>query len=500
MQNGSSEGHIRRWWEESTFQIVVMVLLFSIAAITESFRLSSFGNPEIWGHLRVGSWILENKRWPQTGLFSQAANQPWMDFSWGYALVAAMVYKGLGLRAVPSLLMCFRVGLAVVTFVLAGGRRNFWGAVALSAVAQYVLASVGPGSVCASVILFGCELYLLVESRKAANLRLLYILPALFLCWANLDLGFVYGVALYAVFVVVLVFEAQGWGGHWQRPAAPTRGLSVGAALLIGFVCIAASLLNPYGYQGYAQFFANQTSGVNNYLPEYSAMSFHQPQHYVLMLLALTACFALGLRRIYDLFPIAVLLGCMALAFYSERNDWLLTLSAVTLIGQAMLPEPRMEPLRPRFTWKMAGPAACGISMVIVTLAFLVQVPRDSQALLAKAGKWYPVRATDFIRRHQLPAPLFNSYAWGGFLTWYLPEYPVAIDGRRGLYSEQEAIDYFKAMKADIPYQTFAPMTLAQTLLLDKTGVMGDALRGLPGFQVAYEDEISIVLLHPSSK
>ena len=77
---------------------------------------------------------------------------------------------------------------------------------------------------------------------------------------------------------------------------------------------------------------------------------------------------------------------------------------------------------------------------------------------------------------------------------WYLPEYPLAIDGRRGLYPEEEEVDYFKVMNVEIPYQSFSLMKQASTLLLDKIGPMGEALRGLPAFRVAYEDEISIVL------
>jgi hypothetical protein len=105
------------------------------------------------------------------------------------------------------------------------------------------------------------------------------------------------------------------------------------------------------------------------------------------------------------------------------------------------------------------------------------------------------VRAADYIRQHQLPQPLFNSYAWGSFLMWYLPDYPVAIDQRRGLYPEQEELDYFKVMNAEIPYQSYPPMRQARTLLLDKVTPMGDALRDVPGFRVAYEDSISIVLI-----
>jgi hypothetical protein len=33
--------------------------------------------------------------------------------------------------------------------------------------------------------------------------------------------------------------------------------------------------------------------------------------------------------------------------------------------------------------------------------------------------------------------PIFNSYNWGGYLTWRAREYPVFIDGRADLYGNE---------------------------------------------------------------
>ena len=90
---------------------------------------------------------------------------------------------------------------------------------------------------------------------------------------------------------------------------------------------------------------------------------------------------------------------------------------------------------------------------------------------------------------------MFNNYSWGGFLIWYLPEYPVAIDARRGLYTDDEEVGYFKVMRVLAPYQSLAAMNGARTLLLEKPSVVGEALRKMPGFTVVHEDNISMVLL-----
>lgn len=255
-----------------------------------------------------------------------------------------------------------------------------------------------------------------------------------------------------------------------------------------------ATFVNPYGYHPYSALLASQSSAVNIYLADHAAMRFHQPQDYVLLLLAMTAFVCFGMRRSVDLFQIIVLVGSMALAFHSQRDNWLLVLAATACMGKSMLAT--REPFAQLASrWSLQEIMGLVTSVAVVALAFEMWIPRQPALLWTEVAQRFPVRASNYIRQHSLPVPLFNSYSWGSFLTWYLPEYPVAIDGRRGLYADDEAVNYFRVMKADIPYRGYSPMSLARTLLLNKTEVMAEALRSLPGFQVAYEDEISIVLL-----
>lgn len=477
----------------TVLRFAALILLLSSAAIWESLHLHSFQNPEVWGHLRAGAWILQNQSWPETGIFSQAAKHPWRDFSWGYDVLLAIGHRLLGLRIIPACLISFRVALALVTFFLAGGPRNFWRAVVLSGIAQYVFTGSSGASTGISVIFFGIELSALLIVWRTENRKLLFVLPILFLFWANLDMGFVYGIALYVLFLVALVLQ-QATRGRWPWFKSRPSRVSTSTAALAGAICVLTSLVSPYGYNAYWAFVANHTRAVNVYLPDYAAMRFHQPQDYVLLLLAMTAFLRLGARRRVDLFQIMVLVGCMASAFHSQRDNWLLVLAATAFIGESMLAS--REPLaQPASYGSRQAIMALAASVVMVALGFEIWVPRQDELLLAEVAKHYPVRASEYIRQHGLPMPLFNSYAWGSFLTWYLPEYPVAIDGRRDLYADDQAVNYFRVMKAEMPYQDYSPMSLARTLLLNRTEVMAEALRTLPGFQVAYEDEISVVLL-----
>lgn len=497
MYNGDSATIPRRPLGETASRMAVLVLLFTFGAILESVKLSSLANPEIWGHLRVGGWILEHRTWPHTGIFSQVANLRWRDFTWGYDVVAAAANRVLGLRAVPALLIIFRLLVAAVVFLLAGtNRENFWFAAALSALAQVPLLAMGPVAGGASVILFALELFLLLESRRSGDFRVLLPLPVLFFVWANLDIGFIYGVGVLALFLATLIVEGIVRAASWSWFAEITAPVAWNKVALVGGGCLVATLLNPYAHDAYSAFWAIQTSVANRELPEHAAMKFHQPQDYLVLLLAMVAFLMLGLRRSRDLFLFGLLMSCTILSFHAQSENWLITLSAIAAIGAATVPRRAgtIEVRTRRWGWQGLGIA--GATLSIVLAAFVMGVPRDKNVLMQKVAESFPVRACDAIRTQQLPQPFFNTYAWGAFLTWYLPEYPVAIDARRGLYPEAEEADYFKVMNAEIPYRDFAPMKQARTLLLEKGGTMGEALRGVAGFHVVYEDKLAIVLSH----
>jgi hypothetical protein len=109
------------------------------------------------------------------------------------------------------------------------------------------------------------------------------------------------------------------------------------------------------------------------------------------------------------------------------------------------------------------------------------------------------VKACDFIRANQLPGPLFNTYYWGGFLMWYLPEYPVSIDGRLSLYGDEINERYFKVTGGDQRLETDPRFVGARIILFERSSAVIKALTTLPAFhdqfRVAYEDNVATVLV-----
>ena len=473
-------------------RIPILLSLFTVDAVVEAGRLASLSaisGADVWWHLSSGLWMLENHALPHSGVFSQAAAGPWIATSWAYDLLLAVGYSLLGLRAIPVLLMCFMAALAVVTFVLAGGLRGkLWSAVGLSAVAQYVLGGVSAGPVYFSILFFGLQLWGVFEVRRSGQLRPMFLLPALMLVWANLDAQFVDGVALLVIFIAVLTGERYFTSSGARSPDFGRTAALVGASIV-------ATLITPYFYHPYSVFFATTFSSANQYLGEFLAPGFRQPQDYVLMLLAMASFLTLGLRRSRDPFAVAVLTGGVAASFYSKRDIWLVTLAALAVIGETMAQQPReADSLEAHRNLRIAAAAA----LIVLVFAAWVRIPSSREALMAKVSRSYPVAACDSIRERHLAQPLFNTYEWGGFLTWYLPQYPVAIDSRSDLYGANFIAEYSKVMNADVPYTEFPALTGAQTILLPKTAIMAGALSSMPLFKVVYSDDAAIVLTRNS--
>src|SRR5208282_3783519 len=482
---------LRSFLDRTSVRIAALLLLLTSAAVYESFRISAITNGDVWWHLRTGLWILQNHAFPRLGLFSQYADRPWVASSWGFEALTGATYKLLGLRALPVLLMGFKVALAAVTFLLARGRRgSFWSAVLLSAMAQYVIVDLPPLPIVFSMLFLGIELLLLLQSRRSGDVRSLFWLPLLFFLWANLDGQFLNGLLLLGLYLAVEVAEFLLHISGVSLFSVPAKSLTKVSA--IAGLLVVATLLTPYSFHLFPSAFQAAYGQVRfEDFPEMQALAFRRPQHFVLMLLVMVAFLALGRQRSRDLFKVGVMGVFVMLAFRVQRDVWCVVLPAIAIIADALADcqqEPEARKRSPGWKWEKPLVA---MLVLAVFLAAIVRIP-GSNALMDQASRVFPVKACDFIRANQLPGPLFNTYSWGGFLIWHLPEYPVAIDGRLNLYGDEINERYFKVTSGSERFETDPDFTRAQTILLERKVPMTKALTTLPAlreqFRVAYED------------
>jgi hypothetical protein len=423
-------------------RIVALLGLFTVAALYQASHLSALADPDIWWHLRTGTWMLQNHAIPHDALFTQSTSLAWIDSNWGFDLLVATAFRVFGLRGLPVMLMVLQVAIAVALFLLARTQKNFWQAAILAAGAQCCISGFKPRPTLISILFFALELTILLHSRRTGQVRAVLWMPLLFIVWVNLDRQFVYGLLALALFYLAIAVEylglrfgIPGFDNHGFEDHRPRFPLGVSAAVFGTSVLV--TLATPYTYHLHQLIWESATStAVDHYFSELHSMRFRQFQDYLLLVLVMAAFLLLGRRRSRDLFQISLLVVCSVVSFRLQRDSWLVVLVAVGILGNALPTdgEERVQvPAQP--AWR--GEKLLTTALVLVALAAgVVRLPTRSEALMNRVGESFPVRASDYIRQNRLPQPLFNTYSWGGFLTWYLPEYPVVIDGRIDLYRD----------------------------------------------------------------
>ncbi len=445
---------------------------------------------DLWWHLKVGDWICEHFAVPHTGILSRtAANRPWVAYSWGYEVLLSRAYAWFGLlgMGIFGVLLTVAIAYAVywMLFRLSG---RFWLALVGTAIVCWAFLFTGmPRPFFFSIILFCVVLTLLLEANRSGRMQPLYWLPPIFLAWTNLHIQFVYGLFVVGLFVAINLPQhfagKAGIAPNFLRP--PT--LPVKNLVILFVACVFATLIGPNFYHPYfAVYEYSKAKFSYAVIIELQALNFRWSNHYVELMLAAAAFFAVGWQRKFDLFKLALLAVATVVAFRTMRDAWFLCVIAAACIAD--FPAPEAESDAPE-SWLEK---ACVAASVVVLLLLLATATNFNQRELDRAiSAQFPVNAINFLRRNPVPGPLYNNLNWGGFLMWYMPEYPVAIDGRNDLYGDALDKIFYASQSAEKSYATDPYLNQAGLVLLDSQLPLAKILTVDPRFELVYHDEIA---------
>ncbi|MGE5112112.1 MAG: hypothetical protein ACM3JB_14715 [Acidobacteriaceae bacterium] len=390
--------------------------------------LTTVTDSDLGWHLRSGEWILQHHSLPRTDPFSATgAGTPWVAYSWTFSVLIYEIAKNFDLLGIAAYTLFAWMAITFAFFRLVRSRgATFWPAIGLTAVAGSILRRVvapRPGTI--TILLFVVLLQILLQERENGYTRRIWIAPFIIWIWANVHVQFVYGLFLIGLFCVEPILDRMFLRRELER--RPSARLW---AVLI--VSGAATLLNPYGFGPYQVLidFAHQPLLIR-YVQETSAMSFTANLHYFVLFLTLGMAFVLGWRRQVQPLWVILLVWSAVSSFRFERDIWLVT--AVAAAAIATRPADAAPVRRESSRLWLYGT----LGLLVVSFVTLKRVPSNHD-LLAMVSRRMPVGAVAYIHEHHLSGPLFNDYDWGGFLTYALPEIPVAIDGRTNVHGQNE--------------------------------------------------------------
>jgi hypothetical protein len=403
-------------------------------------------------HIRTGQWILQHHAIPHIDLFSYTFPQKaWFAWEWLWDAGAGWIFTHYGLSAVAMLSMLFASLVCLIVFRTS--RRACGNSVAALAVVLLTTAvtaihwSARPHMVtlvCVALIVAA------IEARRG-----LWLLPLMTAVWVNIHGGFVAELALLGCVGVAALLRAAIAPEPAERRASLRTAAQFGAVAL---ACLAASLLNPYGWQLHRHIWQTLTE-----YSKYFHANITEWQYYVyngfpgicLILLAGLACGgAWEALRKRDFTPLVMLGTWFFLGMSTARNVPLFAIAATPWAARFLtarlraLETAEVAPALKRavalFNRKAGelsvidrlGRTHLAGALVWATLLLLVMRPDPPRMLRAEfAQPRFPVQAVNTLLRDHAAMRVFSTDEWGAYLTYRSQAgWRVFIDGRIDFY------------------------------------------------------------------
>jgi hypothetical protein len=478
--------------EETIRRLVILIALYAIPAV---MVMGPVLDPDIWSHLRTGQWIIEHGAVPQTDPFSNyGMGKPWIAYSWLFQVMVYGLYSGLGLTGI--LLYRIILSLAVVAAVhhfVAKREPRFIVAIGLVALATIpILPSLNERSWLFTILSFTLTLDVVLNLRQGIVTKMAWLLPPLYVLWANVHIQFVYG-----LFILALACAAPVGDRLLGRDQPGDHAGTVGSRcwwMLVALTgaCFAATLLNPYHMRLYAVVVEYATQTVPyHYIQEHTAPSFRSFPDWVALVVAGAGVFALARRPKPSIFEVLLLTGAAYFSFRARRDVWVIVIVAVALIA---IRRP-LAVIADRFMltkWR----ELLVVGTVVAVMAVAGHIRGISENHLESAvAENYPAAAAAVVEERSYPGPLYNHYNWGGYLIWRLPNLPVTIDGRTDVHGDEHIKRSLETWGGKNGWAQDPELVAARLVIVDVDGALASLLRLDLRFELVYEDKVAAVFI-----
>ena len=475
--------------------IVIFVGLFAMAVRTPA-------DTDMWWHLGTGRAIVTTGRIPHADEFSfTVRGKPWVNVQWLAQLGMYSAYR-IGGDVLLALLVA---GLAVVAFAFVYRQmeghpflRAF--TIVLAATASGVIWSPRPQML--SFALLGLTSYI-VYLFKWRQVNRLWMLIPVFVLWGNTHGGYALGLLLIGC---VIAGEALNrLTGRGALPEVLTwreLGLLTGFGILSGL----ALLVNPYAFGTWALPF--RTVGIRTlqgFIQEWASPDFHNlyEQPVLWLLFALLAVTGLARRR-WDWTDLILVVMFGYLAFLARRNIAPLALIITPVLArraQLVVESVAAQVKLPVSARRNLNPALAGVlnnlilALVVVATLLKCAVALSPQIIDKGQQQAVPVRAVEWLRNAspRPPGPMYNSYNWGGYLLWALPQEPVFVDGRTDLYDDEFLREYFKVMFIRPGWRQVLDRYGVRLVLTERDSFLAAMLATQPDWRLVYSDDLAAI-------
>lgn len=439
--------HMARFIPKLGLGAVVLVVGLMAKVLAQHFE-----DPDFYWHIKTGEYLLSSWPLPRSDVFTYThSGNPWVLSEWVAQIVLYLVFSTTGYFGTAVLVAAMCAFCGWITYLSCRRQMdNPVHAIIVAVAASLILVSATPRPHLFSFIFFAATLFVLLEFKYARRDRLLALLPAILLLWANTHGGFFIGL------VLIFVFAGSEWLKHGFKSEGALDAAWLRKLSLWSVASLAATLVNPHFVRlWWYPIEAIVLSGDTQMINEWQSPSFHMPltQGFLVLVLFFFAIQAWARRR-PDLTEVVVPLIFIASAFISIRNMPLASLALAPFLAMNL---GRMSwPAKAANNGGIDVPAPASVSpaskiplasgreqfinwalLIVAGLALALSYPAQRKKQVAAVETYMPVKAADFIVANHISGKMFNTYHYGGYLIFRLfPAQKVFIYGRTDIYQD----------------------------------------------------------------
>lgn len=152
-----------------------------------------------------------------------------------------------------------------------------------------------------------------------------------------------------------------------------------------------------------------------------------------------------------------------------------------------------------RPTRRMVRLNAVLVALVVIGSLAKVVLVLDPELVTESQAMFLPVEATEYLKTSGLKGPLFNSYNFGGYLIYHLPDEPVFVDGRTDLYGDEFLQRQLQASFGSEGWRETLDEYGIQLVMMEPVSGLTRQLRAEPGWILEYEDERAVIFAREAS-
>jgi hypothetical protein len=445
-------------------------------------------DPDMWWHIKVGQDILRTHHFPTTDPYSfTVTGAPWIAYEWLGEVILGFVARLGNVVALDALLIALAGVIMLALYALATLRS---GNCKAGFVASLAICSIAFASFNMRPQMFGYLFLILLlialESFRKGVSWAIWPLPLLFAVWVNTHGSFIIGLG---VLVVYLLSGLKGFqlGSIEALPWGRPQRVQMEAVLLC---CLAVLPLTPYGTQLAAYPFDMafgqplNTSIINEWRPmPFDIMGGKMFLAFIVVFVALQLFFRFTWRlEEFVLVLGGAVMACLHVRFVMLFVPFFTPLFA-TMLARWLPPYKRAVD---RYIWNAALMSAFVLTMVYF---------RPSREFLEqRVSEAFPATAVRYLDRHLAPGPMWNDYAFGGYLI--ADGRKVFIDGRADVYERGGVLSDYNALSKLKPGSlSVLDRYGIQSCLVKPDEALTAALLASPNWKRVYGDGTSVLLL-----